>query len=119
MKMLQKMLALTAAPALLFISGSSIAYADNRGSQGNQGQDERFRAQTDSGDEAHVLPSPDVLLGPARATFAPTVAGSGVYPPSYGSGQLSDHGGPEIPTAGFYAVYWNQSVATSVSAQIN
>jgi hypothetical protein len=83
-----------------------------------------------------VTPTPSALLGPggAKPTFAdgngPGFGGFGhgnghgpsgdasVYSASYGSGNLTDHRGPEIPSASFYAVYWNSSVANPVSATI-
>jgi hypothetical protein len=116
---------LIAVAALTFI-GIGAGYADNSQGQNQQGQNQNQQGQdpfnqvTDSGDQAHVLPAPDVLLGPggAKPTSATATGKATVYPPSYGSGNLTDHHGPEISNANFYAVYWGASVANAVSSQI-
>jgi len=42
-----------------------------------------------------------------------------VYSPSYGTGVLLNHGGPVMTNAGFWALYWNSSVANSTQTSIN
>jgi hypothetical protein len=123
MKLSKKMMSAAACSALLLIGGIWPARADDSNGQGqNQQGDNPFHGKTDSGDDAHILPTPDVLLGKsgAKPTFAPKNIGgkATVYPPSYGSGNLTNHGGPEMPGASYFAVYWNSNVANPVSAQI-
>lgn len=78
-----------------------------------------FVDHSDTGETVHVLPAPASVRSPHDTQ--PTDASSRltVYPPSYGSGNLVDHGGHEIPSAGFYAIYWNSTVADSGGAQGN
>jgi len=84
----------------------------------------------DRGETIHVLPAPAALHNPNfdQPTDAPVSDKTQVFPASAGSGNLIDHGGPEISNAQFRAIYWNSSVANStatslgyptLSAQIN
>ncbi len=84
----------------------------------------------DNGETIHVLPTPAAAHNPRDTppTDAPVVNGTAVFPASYGSGNLTDHGGPEIANAQFRAVYWNSTVAnatatslgySTISSQIN
>jgi hypothetical protein len=79
-----------------------------------------FIDHSDNGETIHVLPTPASIRSPrdTQPTTAPPRKGTAVYPASYGSGNLIDHGGLEIGNAGFQAIYWNSSVANSVSTQI-
>jgi hypothetical protein len=72
----------------------------------------------DRGEVIHVLPAPAALHNPNadQPTDYDPIKGTQVFPASYGSGQLTDHGGPEIPSAGFRAIYWNSSVANSTAS---
>ncbi len=77
-----------------------------------------FIDHADNGETIHVLPTPAAVHSPrdTAPTFAPPVNETSVYPASYGSGNLIDHGGLEIGGqngATFQAIYWNSSVATS------
>jgi hypothetical protein len=118
MKLTKQMIGVAACSALLVLGGTVYAQGNepgqNQNQQGNSGNP--FKQTTDSGDEAHVFPTSDVLLG---SGVAPTLApknGRGqatVYPASYGSGNLINHGGPQIPNASYYPVFWNSSVANS------
>src|SRR6476469_6028017 len=89
-----------------------------------------FHDRSDTGEIVHVLPTPASIHSPrdTQPTDAPVAQGTSVFPASYGSGNLTDHGGPEISNAAFRAVYWNSSVANStatslgystISAQLN
>jgi hypothetical protein len=93
-----------AAVALLFVvAGSTL-----------RGEKHPFWDRSDDGRLLHVLPPPDAVLTHLKPTFAnPIVDKTSVFPPSYGSGNLVNHGGPQIATAGFWAIYWNSSVANS------
>jgi putative Ig domain-containing protein len=76
-----------------------------------------FFGHPDNGQACHVVPTTDALerhfgKKPSLANASKTAT---VYPPSYGSGLLISHGGPEISNAAFQAIYWNSSVATSTS----
>lgn len=72
-----------------------------------------FRGRSDTGETLHILPTPASVRSPfdTQPTIAPARPGLSVYAPSYGSGNLVNHGGHQIPSAGFFAVYWNASVA--------
>ena len=74
-----------------------------------------FVDHSDNGETVHVLPGPASVRSPhdTSPTLAPRVPGLSVYAASYGSGQLRNHGGPQIANAGFFAVYWNGSVANA------
>ena len=91
------------------------------GSRLTQGQGRRhhnpFIDHSDQGDMVHVLPDPETIRSYTHPTDAPARDGLAVYPPSYGSGNLIDHGGHEIPFAGFFAIYWNSTVANSPGSQ--
>jgi len=79
-----------------------------------------FIDHNDNGETIHVLPPPAAVHSPrdTQPTDAPVVNGTAVFPPSYGSGNLNDHGGPEIPDAQFRAIYWNSSVANSTATSL-
>jgi hypothetical protein len=94
-----------------------------------QGQNP-FVDHSDTGETVHVLPTPASIHSPRDTgpTMAPPGNEAAVYPSSYGSGSLSYHSGPVISNAGFWALYWNSSVAnatqtspgyTTLSAQID
>jgi hypothetical protein len=67
-----------------------------------------------------VLPTPASIHSPhdTQPTEAPVANGTAVYPASYGSGNLTDHGGPEISNAAYRAIYWNSSVANSTATSL-
>jgi len=74
-----------------------------------------FVDHSDNGETVHVLPTPASIRSPhdTQPTLAPPIPGLSVWSPSYGSGQLLSHGGGQIASAGFFAVYWNGSVANA------
>jgi hypothetical protein len=80
-----------------------------------------FIDHSDTGEVIHVLPAPAALHSPRDTgpTDAPVVNGTQVYAASYGSGTLTDHGGPEMSNAAFRAIYWNASVADSTAVTPN
>src|SRR5512140_1003543 len=82
-----------------------------------QGNGNPFVDHSDTGETVHVLPGPASLRSPrdTQPTVAPPQQGTAVYPPSYGSSNLIDHGGLEIANAGFWAIYWNGNVANSTA----
>lgn len=79
-----------------------------------------FEDHGDRGETIRVLPTPASIRSPqdTQPTDAPVHSGTAVYPASYGSGNLIDHGGFEIGSAGFQAIYWNSSVANSTSTSL-
>jgi hypothetical protein len=79
-----------------------------------------FFDRNDNGEIIHVLPTPAAAHSPraTNPTDAPLVHGTAVFPPSFGAGDLVDHGGPEIPDAQFRAIYWNSSVANSTATSL-
>ena len=80
-----------------------------------------FVGHSDTGETVHVLPTPASVRSPRDTgpTMAPAGNEAAVYGASYGSGLLSNHGGPVIGTAGFWALYWNSSVANATQTSIN
>jgi hypothetical protein len=100
-------LAIPVAVAVALAAGTSVI----RGGQ----EDDPFIGHSDRGETVHVLPTPARVQSPFDRTslFAPVRPGFSVYKPSYGSGNLKNHGGHEIPGAGFFAVYWNGTVANA------
>jgi len=84
-----------------------------------QGQGNPFIDHSDTGETIHVLPAPASLHSPhdTQPTDAPAHRGASVFPASFGSGNLINHGGHEIPIAGFFAIYWNSTVANSAASQ--
>jgi hypothetical protein len=79
-----------------------------------------FHDHGDRGETIHVLPTPAALHNPqfSQPTDAPVQSGTAVYPPSFGSGDVLDHGGPEMSNAQFRAIYWNASVANSTATSL-
>ena len=79
-----------------------------------------FIDHSDTGEVVHVLPAPAALHSPRDTgpSDAPVVNGLQVYPASYGSGNLVNHGGPEMSNASFRAIYWNSSVANSTATSL-
>src|SRR5579863_485550 len=76
-----------------------------------------FFGHPDNGNTCHVIPTTDALqkhFG-KKPSLAPESKTATVYPPSYGTGLLISHGGPEVSNAAFQAIYWNSSVAASTS----
>ncbi len=84
---------------------------------GQGGRRDAFFDHSDTGETLHVLPGPASIRSPhdTQPTFATPRNRTTVYAASYGSGNLIDHGGLEIANAGFWAVYWNSSVANSTA----
>jgi len=89
------------------------------GSMSGQGGGNPFIDRSDTGEIIHTLPAPAAVHSPhdTQPTDAPPHRGLSVFPASYGSGNLVNHGGHQIPFAGFFAIYWNDSVATSMGSQ--
>src|SRR5207247_787510 len=79
-----------------------------------------FEDRSDTGEKIKVLPTPASIHSPAdtQPTEAPAHKGTAVYPASYGSGNLIDHGGLEIPNASYLPVYYNASVANSTATSL-
>jgi hypothetical protein len=86
-------------------------------SQSIQGQKggNPFVDHSDTGETVHVLPAPAAIHAAhdTQPTDAPPSRGLHVYAASYGSGNLTNHGGHQIPFAGYFPIYWNSSVANS------
>src|SRR5437868_7080464 len=80
-----------------------------------------FIGHNDRGELVHVLPPPAAIreAHDPDPIFAPPSNQTTVYRASYGTRKLLDHGGPQIPNAGFYAIYWNSAVAGSTATSHN
>jgi len=101
-----------AIPVAVMIAGSTFVIG-----QGQQANGNPFIDHSDTGETIHVLPPAAAIRSPhdTGPTFAPVIDKTAVYGASYGSGNLTNHGGLEIANAGFWAVYWNSSVANSTA----
>jgi hypothetical protein len=86
-----------------------------------QGVGNPFHDHSDTGEIIHVLPTPAAVRSPhdTAPTDATRAKQLQVFPASFGSGNLINHGGHEISLAGFFAIYWNGSVANSAGTQGN
>jgi len=106
-----KRLVLACAIASLVVVGGRLISGQGRGNP--------FIDHSDTGETIHVLPAPASIHSPhdTQPTDAPAHRGVSVFPGSYGSGNLINHGGHEISGAGFFAIYWNSSVANSPDSQ--
>src|SRR4051812_44869721 len=71
-----------------------------------QGGGNPFIDHSDTGETIHVLPAPASIHSPhaTQPTDAPAHRGAAVFPASYGSGSLVNHGGHQIPFAVFYPI---------------
>lgn len=100
--------------AAALIAGGQIVFGQGQG-QGNAYGHDPFFDRADTGEIVHVLPTPASIHSPhdTQPTFASPSDETAVFPASYGSGDLINHGGPQIPNAAFMAIYWNASVANS------
>jgi hypothetical protein len=80
-----------------------------------------FVDHSDTGEIVHVLPTPASVHSPRDTgpTMAPPANETKVYLASYGSGLLVNHGGTVMTNAGFWALYWNSSVANSTQTSKN
>ena len=85
-----------------------------------QGRPDPFFDHADTGEVIHVLPTRASLRSPraTQPTDAPPALGTAVYPASYGSGNVIDHGGPQMSNAGFLAIYWNTLVSNSTQTSL-
>ncbi len=112
---MKKAPAMLAAAALIVLGASAPARSEEGKAPANP-----FLDHADTGEIIHVLPSPASIRSPhdTQPTDAPPSNATAVYPASYGSGNLIDHGGPEIPNAGFIAVYWNSTVANATGTSL-
>ena len=84
---------------------------------GAQNYHDPFIDHGENGETIHVLPTPASVRSPrdTQPTDLDPSSAYSVFPASYGSGTLTNHGGPEIPNAEFRAIYWNSSVANSTA----
>jgi hypothetical protein len=78
-----------------------------------------WRIKGDRGETVKILPSPAKVPSAAGHPVDAPVTGLMVYSASYGSGNLIDHGGLEISSAGFYQIYYDSSIPTGVTTGIN
>ena len=103
---------------VVFACAIALLIAGGRTTTG-QGGGNPFVDHSDTGEIVHVLPAPASIHSPhdTEPTDAPTHRGLSVFPASYGSGNLINHGGHQIPFAGFFAIYWNGAVANSAGSQ--
>src|SRR5947209_2392561 len=99
---------------------SLVAFAGSRSTLGQtRGNGNPFIDHSDTGETVHVLPAQAAIHSPhdTQPTDAPD-NGISVFPASYGSGSLVNHGGHQIPDAGFVQIYWNSSVANATATSL-
>ncbi|HKW00524.1 MAG TPA: hypothetical protein VJN96_11905 [Vicinamibacterales bacterium] len=106
--------------AAAMIAGGQIVFGQGQGQgqgQGNAWGRDPFFDQSDTGEIIKVLPTPASIHSPrdTQPTFASPSDETSVFPASYGSSDLINHGGPQIPNAAFLAIYWNDKVAKSTA----
>ena len=99
---------------VLLLALSTAARADDDEATANG-----WRLKGDRGETVKVLPAPARVPSAGGHPVDAPITGMTVYPASYGSGSLIDHGGLEIANAGFYQIYYDSSVGTSISSGIN
>jgi hypothetical protein len=99
-----------------FVLAIASLIAAGRATHG-QGGGNPFIDHSDTGETVHVLPAPASVRSPRDTQPTDAPKGLRVAPASYGSGNLINHGGHQIPFAGFYAIYWNSTVANSPGSQ--
>jgi hypothetical protein len=99
---------------IVCLAGASMSYGRAQG-RGNP-----FLDRSDTGAIVHVLPLPASIraVRETQPTDAPVAQGTALYPASYGSGNVLDHGGKEMSNAGFWAVYWNTEVSSSAQTSL-
>jgi len=102
------------------ILATVLGYSAGVTAYAQQAQNSPFLDRSDTGQTVHVLPAPASVRSPrdTQPTDAPVLSWTAVYPPSYGSGKLIDHGGLEIANAAFQPIYWNNSVALSTATSL-
>jgi len=106
-----KRVALACAIISLVVAGGRLTFGQGRGNP--------FVDHSDTGEIIHVLPPPAAIHSAhdTQPTDASARRGASVFPASYGSGNLVNHGGHQIPFAVFYPIYWNSTVANSAGSQ--
>jgi hypothetical protein len=96
------------------LAGSAAARAED-----DEATARGWRLKGDRGETVKVFPPPAAVPGAAgHPVFAP-ITGMTVYPASYGSGNLVDHGGLEIGGASFYQLYYDRSIDSGISTGID
>jgi len=107
-----KRVSLAVAVAVIF-AGTQLTLGQGRGNP--------FVDHTDNGETIHVLPPQASVHSPRDTdpTDAPPHNGAAVYAASYGSGKLTNHGGPVMGNAQFQAIYWNSSLASDIQGTID
>ncbi|MFI5181539.1 MAG: hypothetical protein ACHQPI_09130 [Thermoanaerobaculia bacterium] len=98
----------------LLCAMSMAAWADDDEATANG-----WRLKGERGETVNVLPSPAKVPSAAGHPVNAPITGLTVYRASYGSGNLIDHGGLEIASAGFYQIYYDSSIPASISTGIN
>ena len=104
---------IVAVATLTMLAGTTLILGQDRGNP--------FIDHSDNGETIHVLPPQAAIHNPHDngPTDASPHSGYAVYGASYGSGNLSYHGGPVMGDANFQAVYWNSSLASQIQSGID
>jgi len=91
----------------LILAGAQVTFGQSHGNP--------FVDHSDRGETVHVLPAPALVHNPheTQPIDAPPSDFASVFPASYGAGNLANHGGPQIPSAKFFQVYFGSSAANA------
>lgn len=105
---------------ITLFSAAFVACALIGSAQAPQASNNPFLDRAETGETVHVLPTPASIRSArdTQPTDAPVMHGTAVFPASSGSGNLIYHGGAIIANAGFFAIYWNSSVALSTATSL-
>jgi hypothetical protein len=92
---------------------AAVAWMATGYAQGQSGDHNPFWDRSDNGEVIHVLPTPASIHSPrdTEPTFASVSGGYSIHAASYGSGNLTNHGGPQISGARFQQIYWNTAAS--------
>ena len=99
------------------IVGGQIAFGRMQDDDQDQDFDRHFRTRDHRGETVEVMPTPESvrIKHDQQPLDAPPSGRTKIYRASYGSGNLIDHGGPQIANAAFQALYWNAAVACATA----
>jgi len=114
------MIAAAVGPLSVRLLSDNKENSSSKSESSQSGNKDAFHDHNDEGDEVHVLPTPGEVRSATDTgnVDAPVKSRLAVYPASYGSGKLLNHGGKILSQGQYYAVYWNSNVANSTATSL-
>jgi len=113
---------LTSVVSLLAVGLALSDQKRDRGDEYDEGDKYKgkFIEKSDDGEEFSVLPSPDTLAGvrDPKNMFAKPNSSASVFAASYGSGNVTYHGGRVMSNPNYFTVYYNTAVANSTATSL-